>query len=138
MSKSIFDKSTSKLDLRRIVRLGNPHARMSSDPPASGRPGLAPTRRPQSQPAGLFGYPDRPDPVAGAGLRDRARKIVAYGARSEEKAGDPRLAEVAAVSAGIFTALGSTAAGEYAAATGAADDKTVSNWKTASRGEALR
>ena len=58
--------------------------------------------------------------------------------RSEEKAGDPRLAEVAAVSVGIFTALGSTAAGEYAAATGAADDKTVSNWKTASRGEALR
>jgi acetyl-CoA carboxylase biotin carboxylase subunit len=61
--------------------------------------------------------------------------------RPEDKPVDTRAAEVAAIAAGLFAALGSTAAsaGERTDGIGAqAADKAESNWKNASRHEALR
>ncbi len=61
--------------------------------------------------------------------------------RPEDKPVDANAAEVAAIAAGIFTALGSTAAaaGESTSGSGAqAADKADSNWKSLSRQEALR
>jgi hypothetical protein len=61
--------------------------------------------------------------------------------RIEDKPVDSKAAEVAAIAAGVFTALGSTAAtaGEYAPQGGAREpDKSDSNWKNTSRREALR
>ena len=68
------------------------------------------------------------------GFLDRMLKRV------EDKAVDARLVEVAAIAAGIFSALGSTAVGgENVAADGSsAAEPAVSNWKNISRGEALR
>lgn len=60
--------------------------------------------------------------------------------RPEDKKLDSKAAEVAAIAAGIFAALGVTAAaaGEGAAGCVSANDKAASNWKTASRREGLR
>jgi acetyl-CoA carboxylase biotin carboxylase subunit len=61
--------------------------------------------------------------------------------RTEHKRTDAGAAEVAAIAAGMFAALGSTAvaAGERTSDGGShAADSTPSNWKTASRREALR
>ena len=60
--------------------------------------------------------------------------------RSEDKAVDARAAEVAAIAAGMFAALSSTAPGlgNGAAGRGTEGDKAASNWKSASRREALR
>jgi acetyl-CoA carboxylase, biotin carboxylase subunit len=60
--------------------------------------------------------------------------------RSKDKPVDSRAAEVAAIAAGVFAALGSTAQGlENTAASGLrATEKEHSNWKSASRREALR
>jgi acetyl-CoA carboxylase, biotin carboxylase subunit len=60
--------------------------------------------------------------------------------RIKEKPADPRAAEAAAIAAGLFAALGST---EQGARNGAgsglrAAEKADSNWKSASRREALR
>jgi acetyl-CoA carboxylase, biotin carboxylase subunit len=60
--------------------------------------------------------------------------------RAEGKPADPKAAEVAAIAAGVFAALGST---EQEARNGAgigtrADANTGANWKSASRREALR
>jgi acetyl-CoA carboxylase biotin carboxylase subunit len=60
--------------------------------------------------------------------------------RTEEKPADSKAAEVAAIAAGLFTALGptSTAAGEREAVSNSgAGNKLVSNWKNAGRNEAL-
>jgi acetyl-CoA carboxylase, biotin carboxylase subunit len=61
--------------------------------------------------------------------------------RTEDTPPDARAAEVAAIAAGMFAVFGSTtaAAGEHAADSGSrANDKVDSNWKNASRREALR
>ena len=60
--------------------------------------------------------------------------------RPEDKRVDPKAAEVAAIAAGMFTALGSTAAaaGERKGDSGSAVDAAPSKWKDASRHEALR
>ena len=61
--------------------------------------------------------------------------------RPEDKRVDARAAEVAAIAAGLFTALGPTAAatGEHTDGSGApATEKGESHWKNASRHEALR
>jgi acetyl-CoA carboxylase biotin carboxylase subunit len=61
--------------------------------------------------------------------------------RTEDKRVDAKAAEVAAIAAGMFAALGSTAAtaGERTDGSGPkATDKADSNWKNASRREALR
>ena len=61
--------------------------------------------------------------------------------RPEDKRVDSRAAEVAAIAAGMFAVLGSTAAaaGEQMVASGSgAADSARSNWKSASRREALR
>ena len=61
--------------------------------------------------------------------------------RPEDKRVDAKAAEVAAIAAGMFAALGTSAAaaGERANGSGtAAADKAESNWKNASRHEALR
>jgi acetyl-CoA carboxylase, biotin carboxylase subunit len=61
--------------------------------------------------------------------------------RTEDPPTDARAAEVAAIAAGMFAVLGSTvaAAGEHAADSGLrANEKAGSNWKSASRREALR
>jgi acetyl-CoA carboxylase, biotin carboxylase subunit len=61
--------------------------------------------------------------------------------RTEEKPVDARTAEVAAIAAGMFAVLGSTAAatGERAADSGShSAEKADSNWKNASRRESLR
>src|ERR1700726_1352525 len=60
--------------------------------------------------------------------------------RPEDKRVDPKAAEVAAIAAGMFTALGSTAAaaGERTGDSGSAVDAAPSKWKDASRHEALR
>jgi acetyl-CoA carboxylase biotin carboxylase subunit len=61
--------------------------------------------------------------------------------RPEDKLLDAKAAEVAAIAAGVFAALGASAsaAGERTDGSGAlASDKAESNWKNASRREALR
>jgi acetyl-CoA carboxylase, biotin carboxylase subunit len=61
--------------------------------------------------------------------------------RPEDRPADTKVAEVAAIAAGMFAALGSTAAaaGERTDGSGAQSaDKAESNWKNASRHEALR
>jgi acetyl-CoA carboxylase biotin carboxylase subunit len=61
--------------------------------------------------------------------------------RTEDERVDARAAEVAAIAAGMFATLGSTAAatGERTAEGGSrATGKAASNWKNASRSEALR
>ena len=61
--------------------------------------------------------------------------------RAEDKPVDSKEAEVAAIAAGLFAVLGSTGAahGEYTQEGGSrAIDKPDSNWKSASRREALR
>jgi len=60
--------------------------------------------------------------------------------RAEDKPVDSSASEVAAIAAGVFAALGSTAvAGERTADNGlGVADKRDSNWKSASRREALR
>ncbi|MGA6953221.1 MAG: acetyl-CoA carboxylase biotin carboxylase subunit [Candidatus Sulfotelmatobacter sp.] len=61
--------------------------------------------------------------------------------RAEDKPADSKDAEVAAVAAGLFAVLGSTGAahGEYTQEGGSrAIEKSDSNWKSASRREALR
>jgi acetyl-CoA carboxylase biotin carboxylase subunit len=61
--------------------------------------------------------------------------------RTDDKPADSQTAEVAAIAAGVFAALGSTAQGAgYGAATSGshAAEKADSNWKNASRREALR
>jgi acetyl-CoA carboxylase, biotin carboxylase subunit len=61
--------------------------------------------------------------------------------RPEDKAVDSKAAEVAVIAAGLFAVLGSTAAalGERAADSGSrVSDKADSNWRSASRREALR
>jgi hypothetical protein len=60
--------------------------------------------------------------------------------RAEGKPADSKVAEAAAIAAGVFAALGST---EQQARNGAgvdtrADENTGANWKSASRREALR
>jgi acetyl-CoA carboxylase biotin carboxylase subunit len=56
--------------------------------------------------------------------------------RPEDKTVDSRAAEVAAIAAGLFAALGSTEQGLDSASRAA--EKADSNWKSASRREALR
>jgi acetyl-CoA carboxylase biotin carboxylase subunit len=61
--------------------------------------------------------------------------------RTDDKPADPKDAEVAAIAAGMFAALGSTAAaaGERTSDSGSgAKDAGASKWKDASRREALR
>jgi len=61
--------------------------------------------------------------------------------RAEDKPSDSRAAEVAAIAAGMFAALGSTAAAAGEGAVGGSSqvaDAADSNWKSASRREALR
>jgi acetyl-CoA carboxylase biotin carboxylase subunit len=61
--------------------------------------------------------------------------------RAEDKPVDSSASEVAAIAAGVFAALGSTAAvaGEGVLGDGSRSiDKADSNWKNASRREALR
>jgi acetyl-CoA carboxylase biotin carboxylase subunit len=61
--------------------------------------------------------------------------------RSEDKPVDSKAAEVAAIAAGMFAALGSTALGAGNGAAGSASraaEKADSNWKGTSRREALR
>jgi acetyl-CoA carboxylase biotin carboxylase subunit len=60
--------------------------------------------------------------------------------KTEDKPGDSRAAEVAAIAAGIFAAVGSTAedAGNGAAGSGSRAAQRVSNWKNVGRREALR
>src|ERR1700733_9805768 len=60
--------------------------------------------------------------------------------RTADKSVDSRPAEVAAIAAGVFAALGATVpgAGNGGASSGLPADKLTSNWKSASRREALR
>jgi acetyl-CoA carboxylase, biotin carboxylase subunit len=60
--------------------------------------------------------------------------------RTEGKSVDSRPAEVAAIAAGVFAALGATVpgAGNGGGGSGLPADKAPSNWKSASRREALR
>jgi len=60
--------------------------------------------------------------------------------RSEDKSVDSRPAEVAAIAAGVFAALGATVpgAGNGGGSSGLPADKVTSSWKSASRREALR
>jgi len=60
--------------------------------------------------------------------------------RSEDKPVDSRTAEVAAIAAGMFAALGSTsvAAGESSGNSSIATEAAPSKWKDAGRNEALR
>jgi acetyl-CoA carboxylase biotin carboxylase subunit len=59
--------------------------------------------------------------------------------RTEDKRTDSREAEVAAIAAGMFAALGATATGDRAANGGSRSTAQAnSNWKNASRREALR
>jgi acetyl-CoA carboxylase biotin carboxylase subunit len=60
--------------------------------------------------------------------------------RPEDKKLDSKAAEVAAIAAGMFAALGvaAAAAGEGAAGCGSVDDNPASNWKTVGRREGLR
>jgi len=60
--------------------------------------------------------------------------------RTEDKPADSKAAEVAAIAAGVFAALGSTSSGANHGAAGGsslAADKAGSNWKSASRRDAL-
>jgi acetyl-CoA carboxylase, biotin carboxylase subunit len=73
------------------------------------------------------------------GFLDRMLKRAAD--TKEDKREGSAAAEVAAVAAGMFTALGSTAPGAGNGASGSdlrPADKAISNWKSASRREALR
>ena len=60
--------------------------------------------------------------------------------RAGDKSVDSRPAEVAAIAAGVFAALGATlpGAGNGGGSSGLPADKVTSNWKSASRREALR
>src|SRR6202162_2512646 len=60
--------------------------------------------------------------------------------RTEDKSVDSRPAEVAAIAAGVFAALGATVpgAGNGGGSSRLPADKVTSNWKSASRREALR
>ena len=60
--------------------------------------------------------------------------------RTEDKSVDSRPAEVAAIAAGVFAALGAAVAGagNGGGSSGLPADKLPSNWKSASRREALR
>src|ERR1700722_8516332 len=60
--------------------------------------------------------------------------------RTEDKSVDSRPAEVAAIAAGVFAALGARVpgAGNGGGSSGLPADKVTSNWKSASRREALR
>ena len=60
--------------------------------------------------------------------------------RTEDKSVDSRPAEVAAIAAGVFAALGATVpgAGNGGGNSGLPADKVTSNWTSASRREALR
>jgi acetyl-CoA carboxylase, biotin carboxylase subunit len=60
--------------------------------------------------------------------------------RTEDKSADSRPAEVAAIAAGVFAALGAAVpgAGNGGGSSGLPADKVTSNWKSASRREALR
>jgi acetyl-CoA carboxylase biotin carboxylase subunit len=60
--------------------------------------------------------------------------------RTEDSSVDSRPAEVAAIAAGVFAALGATVpgAGNGGGSSGLPADKVRSNWKSASRREALR
>jgi acetyl-CoA carboxylase biotin carboxylase subunit len=60
--------------------------------------------------------------------------------RTEDEPADSKDAEVAAIAAGVFAALGSsaTAAGERAGDSGSAAAAAASKWKSAGRSEALR
>jgi acetyl-CoA carboxylase biotin carboxylase subunit len=60
--------------------------------------------------------------------------------RTEDKSVDSRPAEVAAIAAGVFAALGATVpgAGNGGGSSGLPADQVTSNWKSASRREALR
>jgi acetyl-CoA carboxylase biotin carboxylase subunit len=58
--------------------------------------------------------------------------------RLEDKPGDSKAAEVAAIAAGLFAALGSSAQGTGNGEGSGAAEKQDSNWKNAGRREALR
>jgi acetyl-CoA carboxylase biotin carboxylase subunit len=61
--------------------------------------------------------------------------------RTEDKSADPRAAEVAAIAAGMFAALGATASdggNNTAGSASPAAKSENSNWKNTSRREALR